>query len=238
MNTQAAANTDPAELAKFEQLASQWWDPDGDFRSLHRMNPLRANYIDARTPVAELEVLDVGCGGGLLCEALAQRGAQVTGIDMGKKALGVARRHLQSVSSQLPIRYLQTDVAGLAAEEPGRYDVVCCMELLEHVPDPAAVVAACRTLSKPGGGLYFSTIDRTPLAWMGAILAAEYLLRLLPKGTHDYEKLIRPAELAAWARAAGLQVAELSGVRYNPLSGRFSLSQRVHINYILRAVCR
>ncbi len=226
-------NVDQAEIAKFEALASRWWDRAGDFRPLHEMNPLRANWIDARAPVAGRRVLDVGCGGGILSEALAQRGAQVTGIDMGEAPLAVARLHL--VESGLEIDYRQANAEDLAGEETGSYDVVTCMEVLEHVPDPASLVRACAQLVRPGGNLFFATINRNPKSYVFAILGAEYLLKLLPKGTHDYARFIRPSELAGWARAAGLTVGDVEGMLYNPLTRAFSIGRDVDVNYLLHA---
>ena len=228
-----AANVDPAEIAKFEALASRWWDPAGEFRPLHRMNPLRANFIDARAPVAGRRVLDVGCGGGILSEALAQRGAVVTGIDMGEAPLAVARLHLHE--SGLDIEYRHVDAAELAAGQPSGYDVVTCLEVLEHVPDPAALVQACARLVRPGGDVFFATINRNPRSYLFAIVGAERLLKLLPKGTHDYARFIRPAELAAWSRAAGLATLEVAGMRYNPLTEHFSLGGDVAVNYLVHA---
>jgi 2-polyprenyl-6-hydroxyphenyl methylase/3-demethylubiquinone-9 3-methyltransferase len=230
---QATPNTDAAEIAKFEQLADKWWDLEGEFQPLHGMNPLRANYIDQHSPVAERELLDVGCGGGILAEALAQRGARVTGIDMGAAPLRVAREHAKQ--SGLQVDYLHSTAEQLAAQQPGRYDIVTCLEMLEHVPDPASVIAACAALVKPGGTVYFSTINRTPKAWGLAVVGAEYVLGLLPKGTHDYKKFIRPSELASYARRAGLQLEDIAGIRYNPLSKQFSLAPHdVDVNYIAR----
>ncbi len=227
-------NLDREELQHFEKHAADWWDRDGDFRTLHQLNPLRANYIDEHSPVAGKKVLDVGCGGGLLSEALAQRGGELTGIDLGEQALDAARAHC--VESGLEIEYLHTGTRELARERPGSWEVVCCMELLEHVPDPAAMVRDCATLCAPGGTLYFSTIDRSPLAWLLAIVAGEYIMRLLPRGTHQYEKLVRPAELGRWMRDAGLQAQEFRGVQYQPLTGEFQLRERVLVNYMARAV--
>ena len=231
--TQATAerNVDPAEIAKFEALASRWWDPEGEFRPLHRMNPLRANFIDARAPVAGKKVLDVGCGGGILSEALAARGASVTGIDAGEAPLAVARLHL--LESGFDIEYSHVDAEQLAAERPGHYDIVTCLEVLEHVPDPAALVKACATLVRPGGDLFFATINRNPKSFLFAIVGAEHLLKLLPKGTHDYARFIRPAELAAWSRAAGLSTAEVTGMQFNPLTGHFRLGGSVDVNYLV-----
>ncbi len=225
-------NVDAAEIAKFEALAHRWWDPESEFRPLHDINPLRANYIDERSPVAGKRLLDVGCGGGLLSEAMARRGARVTGIDLGEAPLGVARLH--QLESGLDIDYRHISAEQLADEAAEQYDVVTCLEMLEHVPDPGAVVAACARLCKPGGHLYFSTINRNPKAFLFAIVGAEYILRLLPRGTHDYARLIRPSELAAWLRAAGLDLAELTGMLYNPLTRQYRLHPRdVSVNYLV-----
>lgn len=226
------ANIDDQEIAHFERLAARWWDPDGEFGALHRLNPLRANYIDERSPVAGRRVLDVGCGGGLLCEALARRGAEVTGVDLGETAIEAAVAHRDA--SKLDIEYLNCDADALAEERGGRYHLVCCMELLEHVPDPAALVASCARLVEPGGAVYFSTINRSLQAWLGAVLIGEHVLGLLPKGTHRYDRLIRPSELADWARAAGLTPDHMTGVRYDPLRRRFFAHRRVGINYMMR----
>lgn len=226
-------NVDQAEIAKFEALASRWWDRAGDFRPLHLMNPLRANWIDARAPVAGRRVLDVGCGGGILSEALAQRGAEVTGIDMGEAPLAVARLHL--VESGLAIDYRHASAEELANEVPASFDIVTCMEVLEHVPDPASLVRACAQLVRPGGHLFFATINRNPKSYVFAILGAEHVLKLLPKGTHDYARFIRPSELAGWARAAGLTLGEVEGMLYNPITRTFSLGRDVDVNYLLHA---
>jgi 2-polyprenyl-6-hydroxyphenyl methylase / 3-demethylubiquinone-9 3-methyltransferase len=227
-------NVDQTEIAKFEALASRWWDPESEFKPLHGINPLRCQYIDNHSPVAEKTVLDVGCGGGLLCEGLAQRGAKVTGIDMGEAPLTVAKLHC--LESGLDIDYRQTTAEDLAEQAPGTFDVVTCLEMLEHVPDPAAVVQACADLVKPGGHLYFSTINRNPKAYAFAIIGAEYLLKLLPKGTHDYAKFIRPSELALWIRNAGLDLAGMTGLTYNPLTKRYRLNPRdVGVNYMVHA---
>jgi 2-polyprenyl-6-hydroxyphenyl methylase/3-demethylubiquinone-9 3-methyltransferase len=230
-----SANVDPQEVAKFEALATRWWDRDGEFKPLHDINPLRANFIDELSPVASARLVDVGCGGGILSEAMAQRGAEVTGIDMGEAPLSVARKHLEI--SGLDIDYRQCTAEQLAAEQPAHYDVVSCLEMLEHVPDPASVVAACADLAKPGASLYFSTINRNPKAFLFAVVGAEHLLKLLPAGTHEYEKFIKPSELAAWIRAAGLQMREMTGLVYNPITRRYRLNERdVSVNYMLRAV--
>jgi 2-polyprenyl-6-hydroxyphenyl methylase/3-demethylubiquinone-9 3-methyltransferase len=224
-------NVDPAEIAKFEALASRWWDPNAEFKPLHDINPLRLNWIDERAGLAGKTVLDVGCGGGILSESMARRGAAVTGIDLGEGPLGVARLHL--LESGLQVDYRRQPVEELAAERPASFDVVTCLEMLEHVPDPAAVVAACHTLVKPGGHVFFSTINRNPKAYAFAILGAEYLLRLLPRGTHEYAKFIRPSELAAWTRAAGLDLTDITGLHFNPLSGRYWLAANVDVNYMV-----
>ncbi|MDP5063238.1 MAG: bifunctional 2-polyprenyl-6-hydroxyphenol methylase/3-demethylubiquinol 3-O-methyltransferase UbiG [Haliea sp.] len=230
----ARSNVDPQEIAKFEALASRWWDRNSEFKPLHDINPLRANYIDEHSPVAGQHLVDIGCGGGILAESMAQRGATVTAIDMGDAPLAVARIH--QLESGVEVDYRQTTAEELAAEQPDHYDVVCCLEMLEHVPDPAAVVAACATLARPGGSLYFSTINRNPKAFAFAIVGAEYVLKLLPAGTHEYRKFIKPSELAAWARAAGLQVEGMTGLLYNPLTRHYRLHERdVSVNYMLRA---
>ncbi|AOS98355.1 Ubiquinone biosynthesis O-methyltransferase [Microbulbifer aggregans] len=227
-------NVDPAEIAKFEQLASRWWDRQGEFKPLHDINPLRANYIDRHAPVVGKRVLDVGCGGGILTEAMAQRGADVTGIDLGEAPLNVARLH--ALESELQINYRQVSVEELAEEQPASFDTVTCLEMLEHVPDPASVIRACATLVKPGGNLFFSTINRTAKGWLFAVVGAEYVLRLLPKGTHEYSKFIRPSEMGAWIRAAGLETRDITGMTYNPLTRTYKLDPRdVDVNYLVHA---
>ena len=224
-------NVDHAEVSKFEELAARWWDPHSEFKPLHEINPLRLDYIDGIAPLAGKRVLDVGCGGGILSESMAAKGARVTGIDMGEAPLQVARLHL--LESGLEINYERIPVERLAAEEPGVYDVVTCMEMLEHVPDPASVVEACGRLVKPGGHVFFSTINRNPKAYLFAIIGAEYLLRLLPKGTHDFAKFIRPSELNAWIRRTSLQTVDMTGLSYNPLTREYALSGDVDVNYMV-----
>ena len=228
-------NVDPQEIAKFEALASRWWDRSSEFKPLHDINPLRANYIDQYSPVAGKRLVDVGCGGGILAEAMAQRGAIVTGIDMGEAPLSVAKLH--QLESGVAVDYRQATAEQLAAEEGGTFDIVCCLEMLEHVPEPADVVAACAALAKPGGALYFSTINRNPKAFAFAIVGAEHILQLLPAGTHDYAKFIKPSELASWIRAAGLLQQGMTGLTYNPLTQKYKLDERdVSVNYMVRAV--
>jgi 2-polyprenyl-6-hydroxyphenyl methylase/3-demethylubiquinone-9 3-methyltransferase len=225
-------NADPVELEKFSRLAHRWWDPQGEFRPLHEINPLRLGWIDRHAALAGKKVLDIGCGGGILAEAMARRGATVTGIDLSEKALKVAELHL--LESQLEISYRKAMAEELAAEAPGAFDVVTCMELLEHVPEPSAMVAACARLVRPGGQVFFSTINRNPKAYLFAVLGAEYVLKLLPKGTHDYQRFIKPSELSRWSRAAGLAPDELLGMSYNPLTQRYSLGRDCDVNYLLR----
>lgn len=225
----AQQNVDAAEIDKFDALAARWWDPDGDFRPLHQINPLRLDYIRQRAPLDGRRVLDVGCGGGILTEAMAAKGAIVTGIDMAAKPLAVARLH--QAESGAEVEYLQSTAEDLAASRAGEYDVVTCLEMLEHVPAPDAVVAACARLVRPGGDVFFSTINRNPRAFLFAIVGAEYLLNLLPKGTHEYEKFIRPSELDTWARAAGLELRGSIGLQYNPLTGNYRLNRDIGVNY-------
>ncbi len=228
-------NVDPQEIAKFEALASRWWDLGSEFKPLHEINPLRANYIDEHSPVAGKRLVDVGCGGGILAEAMAQRGATVTGIDMGEAPLAVARLH--QLESGVEVDYRQSTAEQLAEEEGAAYDIVCCLEMLEHVPDPGAVIAACAALAKPGGALYFSTINRNPKAFAFAIVGAEHILKLLPAGTHEYAKFIKPSELAGWMRDAGLVMQGMTGLTYNPLSRRYRLNDAdVSVNYMVHAV--
>ncbi|MFW5824826.1 MAG: bifunctional 2-polyprenyl-6-hydroxyphenol methylase/3-demethylubiquinol 3-O-methyltransferase UbiG [Marinobacter sp.] len=229
-------NVDQNEIAKFEALASRWWDPTSEFRPLHDINPLRLNYIDERSPLAGRRVVDVGCGGGLLSEGMARRGARVTGIDMGEAPLNVARLH--SLESGVEVDYRQITVEELAAdpEHTGQYDIVTCLEMLEHVPEPASVVQACARLLRPGGHLYVSTINRNPKSFLFAIVGAEYLLRLLPKGTHQWSRFIRPSEMSAYLRQAGLEIRDLSGMTYNPLTKVYRLARDVDVNYLMHAV--
>lgn len=225
-------NVDPNEIRKFEELASRWWDKNSEFKPLHDINPLRANWIDNLAPVAEQKVLDVGCGGGILAEALAQRGAQVTGIDMGDAPLGVAKLH--QLESGLSIDYQKSTAEDFAKNHENAFDVVTCLEMLEHVPDPSSVVRACTQMVKPGGHVFFSTINRNPKAFLFAIIGAEYVLRLLPRGTHEYAKFIRPSELANWSRDAGLQVNQMTGLLFNPLSKKYRLSDTdMDVNYMI-----
>lgn len=224
-------NADPLELQKFSELAHRWWDPTSEFRPLHEINPLRLEWINARIPLAGKTVADIGCGGGILAESMAKKGANVTGIDLSEKALKVADLH--SLESGVQVRYEMISAEQLAEREPGRYDVVTCMEMLEHVPDPASIVQACATLVKPGGHVFFSTINRNPKAYLFAVVGAEYLLRMLPKGTHDYAKFITPAELAQFSRNAGLTLNTLKGLGYNPLTKMYSLNQDTDVNYLV-----
>jgi 2-polyprenyl-6-hydroxyphenyl methylase/3-demethylubiquinone-9 3-methyltransferase len=225
-----AANVNPAETAKFDRLASRWWDPDGESRPLHDLNPVRLGYIAERCTLKGARALDVGCGGGLLSEALARSGAQVTAIDLAPAVLDVARLHLHE--SELAVDYREVSVEALAADMPAAFDVVTCMEMLEHVPDPASVIGACARLLKPGGRLFLSTLNRTPLAFGAAIVGAEHLLRLLPRGTHHYAQFLKPSEIAADLRSAGLVLGDLSGLAYNPLTRKAWLSGSVSVNYL------
>lgn len=231
MTAAPSANVDPAELAKFQALASRWWDPNSEFRPLHEINPLRLDWIDRIVSLTGKRALDVGCGGGILTEAMAQRGAQVRGIDLAERSLQVAELH--AIESGAAVEYERIAAEELAAREPGAWDVVTCMEMLEHVPEPESTVRACAALARPGGWVFFSTINRNPKAFMLAIVGAEYLLRLLPRGTHEYEKFIRPSELVAAARRSGLEVVEMSGMTYNPITRRYRLDARdVDVNYL------
>lgn len=225
------ANFDPSEIKKFEDLASRWWDEHGEFKPLHEMNPLRLNFINTGSPLADKTACDIGCGGGILSESMAKCGAIVTGLDMGKAPLSVARLH--AMESDLEIDYQQITAEEFALNNADKYDVVSCMEMLEHVPDPASVISACYSLVKPGGSVYFSTINRNPKSYLLAIVGAEYMMKMLPRGTHDYARFIKPSELDSWARAAGLELSDLKGVSYNPFTGLFSQSQDVDVNYMV-----
>jgi 2-polyprenyl-6-hydroxyphenyl methylase/3-demethylubiquinone-9 3-methyltransferase len=225
------SNADPIELEKFSQLAHRWWDTHSEFKPLHEINPLRLDYINRLAPLSGRRVLDVGCGGGILAEGMASLGAQVTGIDLAEKSLRVAKLHLLESGKQ--VEYRKIAVEDLATEQPGSFDVVVCMEMLEHVPDPQSVVRACGQLVKPGGQVFFSTLNRNPKSYLHAVLGAEYLLNLLPRGTHDYAKFIKPSELAQFSRNAGLNVLNLSGMNYNPISKTYALSRDSDVNYLL-----
>lgn len=227
-----AANVDQAELTKFSSLAHRWWDVDGEFGPLHAINPLRLDWIDGIAPLNRQRVLDVGCGGGILADAMARKGADVLGIDLAEKSLKVAQLHaLEAGTSQITYRLVAAEA--LAAEMPDQFDVVTCMEMLEHVPDPASVVQACARLAKPGGWVFFSTINRNPKSFLMAILGAEYVLNLVPRGTHEYARLLRPSELARFCRDAGLDMQQSCGLQYNPISGRYRLSTNTSVNYML-----
>jgi 2-polyprenyl-6-hydroxyphenyl methylase/3-demethylubiquinone-9 3-methyltransferase len=231
----STGNVDPSEIAKFSALASRWWDPNGDFGPLHSINPLRLGWIEQNATLAGRQVLDVGCGGGILAEAMAERGASVMGIDLAEKSLKVAKLHLLESGREVDYRAISAE--DLAAEVPEHFDVVTCTEMLEHVPDPASTVAACARLVKPGGSVFFSTINRNPKSWLFAIVGAEYVLRLLPKGTHEYAKFITPAELAGYARRAGLEVGTMNGMTYNPLTKVYALNPRdMTVNYMMYTV--
>ena len=223
-------NVDPVEVQKFSELAHRWWDPQSEFKPLHKINPLRLGFVDRLAGLRGKRVLDIGCGGGILSESMARAGARVTGIDLGERALKIAQMHLRE--SGLEVEYRNIAVEQLAQEQPGQYNVITCMELLEHVPDPAAMVAACARLVRPGGIVVCSTINRNPKSYLFAIVGAEYVLKLLPRGTHDYARLLKPAELVAFARRAGLETADLIGMTYNPLSRSYRLEADTSVNYI------
>ncbi len=228
------SNADPIEIEKFSQLAHKWWDPNSEFKPLHDINPLRLNYIESLAGISGRTVLDVGCGGGILSEGMAKMNAVVTGIDLSDKALQVAKLHLLESGSK--VDYRKVDVETLAMEQPQSFDVVTCLEMLEHVPDPGSVISACATLVKPGGWVFFSTLNRNPKSYLFAIIGAEYVLNMLPRGTHDYTKFIKPSELAQHCRNAGLTVADLTGMSYNPLSKTYSMGQDSSVNYLV--ACR
>lgn len=227
------SNVDSAELDKFSVLAHKWWDKNSEFKPLHEINPLRLQYIDTRSQLKGKRVLDVGCGGGIFSESMAQAGAIVTGIDLGEKALNVAKLH--SLESGVSVDYQRIAVEALAATQPATFDVVTCMEMLEHVPDPASVVRACAQLVKPGGHVFFSTIHRSPKAYLYAVIGAEYILNMLPRGTHDYAKFIKPSELAAWMRDADLTLQDQIGLHYQPITQQYSLKRDVSVNYMVHA---
>ena len=227
-------NADPQELDKFSQLAHRWWDPQSEFRPLHEINPLRLAWIDRHAGLAGKKALDIGCGGGILSESLAQCGASVTGIDLSEKALGVAKLHL--LESGRTVDYRLISAEELAQQMPGAFDVVTCMEMLEHVPDPASTIAACAALVKPGGHVFFSTLNRNPKSYLLAVVGAEYILGLLPKGTHDYARFIKPSELSRWAKSAGLEPDELIGMTYNPLSRKYRLCGDTDVNYLMHTL--
>ncbi|GAB4214204.1 MAG: bifunctional 3-demethylubiquinone 3-O-methyltransferase/2-octaprenyl-6-hydroxy phenol methylase [Rhodoferax sp.] len=228
----ATRNADPAELAKFSDLAHRWWDQDGEFRPLHQINPLRLGWIRSLCPIERQRVLDVGCGGGILTDSLARAGANATGIDLAGKALRVAQLHALDAGTE-NVRYQEISAEDMAREQPGAFDVVTCMEMLEHVPDPASIVRACSTLVKPGGWVFFSTLNRNPKSFLLAIVGAEYVLNMLPRGTHEYAKMIRPSELARFCRDAGLEVRQTKGLSFNPLTQRYWLNDDVSVNYLL-----
>ncbi len=230
---QMTTNADPHELMKFAALAHKWWDPKSEFKPLHDINPLRLDYIDRSVALAGKSALDVGCGGGILSESMAARGAVVTGIDLGGKALSVARLH--QLESGAKVEYRLVSAEQMASEHPESFDVVTCLEMLEHVPEPQSIVQACASLVKPGGQVFFSTLNRNPKSYLFAVLGAEYILNMLPKGTHDYQKFIKPSELSRWCREAGLQVEEIIGMSYNPLTRTYRLGSDVAVNYLLRA---
>lgn len=231
--TMNMTNSDPAEVQKFSELAHRWWDPESEFKPLHEINPLRLEWIDSRAALAGKNVLDVGCGGGILSESMAARGAQVTGIDLSDKALGVARLHL--FESGVKVDYRHTSAEAFAAENPAQFDVVTCMEMLEHVPDPASTIAACAKLVKPDGHVFFSTINRNLKAYLFAVVGAEYLLNLLPRGTHEYAKFLKPSELSRHCRNAGLDMQDTSGLSYNPLTKVYALGNDTAVNYMIHA---
>lgn len=224
-------NVDPAELAKFQDLASRWWDANSEFKPLHQINPLRLNWINDRVPLEGSRVLDVGCGGGILAESMAEKGADVLGIDLAEAPLAVARLH--ALESGATLEYREISAEDCAVEKPAEFDCVTCLELLEHVPDPASTVAACAAMVKPGGRVFFSTLNKNPKSFLFAIVGAEYVLRLLPRGTHDWKKFIKPSDLSSHCRASGLRVDEIIGLTYNPLTKRYKLENDVDVNYMI-----
>ena len=229
-----SSNVDPNEIRKFEDLASRWWDRNSEFKPLHDINPLRADWIASLTPVSGQQVLDVGCGGGILCEALAERGANVTGIDMGDAPLAVGNLH--KLESGVEVNYVKSTAEDFAENNGHSFDTLTCLEMLEHVPDPSSVVSACAEMCKPGGTVFFSTINRNPKAYLLAVIGVEYVLRMLPKGTHEYSKFIRPSELGQWIREAGLEIDVMTGLTYNPITKKYKLTERdVDVNYMICA---
>jgi len=228
--TQTNDNVNPSEIEKFSSMASHWWDPEGDFKTLHQINPLRLNLVDKLVSLSGKDVLDVGCGGGILSEAMAVKGAKVTGVDLGKELLDVADLH--SLDSGVAVNYQHISVENLAEQQPGHFDCVTCMEMLEHVPDPVAIIEACSMLVKEGGYVFLSTLNRNPKSYLLSIVGAEYILGLLPRGTHDYASFIKPSELALWARQAGLELQDSRGIEYNPISASFSMTSDISVNYI------
>jgi 2-polyprenyl-6-hydroxyphenyl methylase / 3-demethylubiquinone-9 3-methyltransferase len=231
MNT---SNVDTAELSKFSDLAHRWWDSESEFKPLHEINPLRLEWINSKTPVKGLRVLDVGCGGGILTESLAALGADVTGIDLAEKSLGVARLH--GLESGIKVEYQHIAAETLAEQQPASFDIVTCLEMLEHVPSPASTIDACARLVKPGGHVYFSTINRNPKAYLLAIVGAEYILKMLPKGTHSFDRFIKPSELTRWARACDLEADDMIGLHYNPLTELYSLGTDTSVNYLVHTI--
>ena len=227
------SNIDPAEIEKFSASAAHWWDLNGEFKPLHDMNPLRLNYINQRAPLAGKKVIDIGCGGGILTESMAKLGAEVTGVDMSEAALAVAKMH--KIETGLEIEYLKIPAEDIAASRPEQYDIVTCLEMLEHVPDPASIVRACAQLVKPDGQVFFSTLNRNIKAYLFAIVGAEYVLNLLPRNTHEFSKFIRPSELSEWCREAGMNIKDMKGMHYNPFTKQFTLSEDVSVNYLVYA---
>lgn len=234
LNVDTPLNADDAELQKFADLAHKWWDKNSEFKPLHEINPLRLNWIDRLVALKGKQILDVGCGGGILSESMYFKGAEVTGIDLGEKALNVAKLHQLESGAKVDYQYIS--VEQLAAKQPASFDVVTCMEMLEHVPDPVAIVAACAKLVKPGGSVFFSTINRNPKSYLFAVIGAEYVLNMLPKGTHDYAKFIKPSELSTWARQADLNMVGMRGMSYNPITQHYSLVDEVSVNYMMHTV--
>jgi len=234
MSTTMDKNVDPAEIAKFESLAASWWDLEGESKPLHEINPLRLAYIKKNSELNDKQLIDVGCGGGILSEALAKSGAQVTAIDMGTMPLNVAKLH--ALEAEISIDYQQSTAEAIAEKYAGRFDIVTCMEMLEHVPDPVSVINACSQMVRPGGDLFFSTLNRHPKAYLFAVLGAEYIMNMLPKGTHDYQRFIRPSEMANWCRQADLEVCDITGLSYNPITKNYNLGDDIKVNYLMH--CR